>query len=198
MQADIAPLFDYLRQERRKAHQAIVRQLRSKRYATMMSRWEAFVATPLAAPSTAPAAALPIRQVAGKRIRKKSRAVMRLGRQLLHSTDDVRLHAFRIECKKLRYLMEFFAPLFPQDSLVRSIKHIKVLQDTLGDYNDLRVQQEALQTWVELMSRQPGAHGTIIAMGHMVSQLESDKQRLRQTLPKTFETFMSTFSPPEA
>ena len=121
---------------------------------------------------------------------------MRLGRQLLHSTDDERLHDFRIECKKLRYLMEFFTPLFTQPPLTRSIKHVKALQDTLGDYNDLCVQQEALTTWAEPISRQPDAHRTLLAMGHLIGLLEGDKQRLQQTFPETFETFVTNFSPP--
>jgi hypothetical protein len=82
MQADIAPLFDYLRQERQNAYQVVVQLLHSKRYAAIMSRWQTFVEAPPAAPPAAPAATLPIRQVACKRIRKKSHAVMRLGRQL--------------------------------------------------------------------------------------------------------------------
>jgi CHAD domain-containing protein len=193
MQADITPLFDYLGEERRNAHQAVVRLLHSKRYAQIMSRWEAFVEIPAAA---TPAATLPIRQVASKRIRKKSRAVMRLGQHLLHSPDEEGVHDFRLECKKLRYLMEFFSSLFTKSSLARSIQHVKTLQDTLGDFHDLCVQQVALKTWSKSIARQPNADGTLLAMGHLIGLLEADKQRLRQTFPKAFKSFVTSFSAP--
>jgi adenylate cyclase len=47
------------------------------------------------------------------------------------------LHALRIGIKRLRYALEFFAPLLRQKSLPALLKHLAALQDTLGQLNDL-------------------------------------------------------------
>jgi hypothetical protein len=68
----------------------------------------------------------------------------------------------------------------------------------LGDYNDLCVQQRALKTWAKPISRQSNTHDTLLAMGHLVGLLETDKEGLLLHFPETFETFVAGFSPPEA
>jgi len=59
-------------------------------------------------------AAVPIIDLARKRIYKRYQRVVSDGDYILTHTQDELLHALRIECKKLRYLMEFFASLFPK------------------------------------------------------------------------------------
>ncbi|QGU33275.1 CHAD domain-containing protein [Thermochromatium tepidum] len=57
--------------------------------------------------------------------------------------DDPRqMHLLRIECKKLRYAAEFFAPIVP--GLDDFIDRLKGLQDLLGALNDVAVTSELL------------------------------------------------------
>jgi adenylate cyclase len=51
--------------------------------------------------------------------------------------DPARLHALRIGVKRLRYAVEFFAPLFPARSTRRALVTLTDLQDSLGALNDL-------------------------------------------------------------
>nr|CRH08162.1 Protein of unknown function. putative CHAD domain containing protein [Candidatus Magnetococcus massalia] len=53
------------------------------------------------------------------------------------STEE--LHQLRIDCKKLRYATEFFAPLFEEKGVSRFIKEMKQVQDLLGVLNDVAV-----------------------------------------------------------
>jgi triphosphatase len=46
------------------------------------------------------------------------------------------LHAIRIQCKRLRYAAEFFAPLFPRKETRRFIRRVGALQERLGHLND--------------------------------------------------------------
>jgi CHAD domain-containing protein len=46
------------------------------------------------------------------------------------------LHALRLNCKRLRYAAEFFAPLFPGHGARRFIRRVTELQDRLGHLND--------------------------------------------------------------
>ncbi|MEW6513689.1 MAG: CHAD domain-containing protein [Pseudomonadota bacterium] len=47
------------------------------------------------------------------------------------------LHALRIGIKRLRYALEFFAPLAARKPMQRLIEHLVELQDALGQINDL-------------------------------------------------------------
>ena len=110
---DIEPLFAHLQRERAKAFRTLVRRLDSKTYANILHRWEAFLAQPPAGDTAAANASRPIIEVVRKRLRRRCRSVVQLGTQLLAETDDQRLHALRIACKKLRYVLEFFVSLLP-------------------------------------------------------------------------------------
>ena len=47
------------------------------------------------------------------------------------------LHRLRIALKKLRYTCEFFAPLYPKRDVTRYLKKLRLLQNHLGDLNDV-------------------------------------------------------------
>ncbi len=50
--------------------------------------------------------------------------------------DPHAFHRQRIALKKLRYSCEFLAPLYKEKKVRRYVKHMKALQDLLGDLND--------------------------------------------------------------
>lgn len=65
--------------------------------------------------------------------------------EITPKSPDTNIHALRIECKKLRYLLEYFAPILPKKAAKQQITHLKSLQDTLGNFNDSSVQLAFLQ-----------------------------------------------------
>lgn len=68
-----------------------------------------------------------------KRLRKKVRVLAEAA-----STDDpASLHRLRIGIKRLRYGLEFFAPLCSGRALQRLLRQLGALQDELGQLNDL-------------------------------------------------------------
>jgi adenylate cyclase len=57
---------------------------------------------------------------------------------LAASTDNpLSLHALRISIKRLRYALEFFAPLLNARATKRILKRLTKLQEVLGQLNDL-------------------------------------------------------------
>lgn len=80
---------------------------------------------------------------------KRYTKVCKIARRITADTPSKDVHRLRIQCKKLRYLMEFFAPLFPGKALKRLIKALKRLQDNLGRFNDYAVQQRSLQVFLQ-------------------------------------------------
>ena len=57
---------------------------------------------------------------------------------------DLVQHLLRLACKELRYLLEFFASLFPREKVDDVIQQLKKLQDLLGHFNDLRIPEKYL------------------------------------------------------
>ena len=91
---------------------------------------------------------LPAYDFACKLIWKRYRRICAIAEGIDEGTPDHEVHELRIHCKKLRYLMEFFAPLFPAKPFKQIIKPLKKLQDNLGLFNDYSVQQESLQAFL--------------------------------------------------
>ena len=189
---DIDPLFDYLRKKRKEALKEVVRGLKSKRYAQVLDDWEAFLNASRQDSPTASNADLPAINLAKKRIYKQYRKIVKAGNQILEDAEDEKLHALRIECKKLRYLMEFFYSLFSRKKINALIGQLKKLQDNLGDFNDLCVQEEYL---LNISGELPASGGqykkTLVAIGSLVGTLDKKRQRVKNAFSKAFTKFTS-------
>jgi CHAD domain-containing protein len=190
---DIAPLFDYLRKNRSKALQNVIRGLKSKKYAQTIQNWKSFLDEPVQDPPPASNADMPIITLARKKIYKQYRRIVKDGSRILENTEDEKLHALRIECKKLRYLMEFFSSLFPRKKINMLIAQLKTLQDNLGDFNDLCVQEKYLLNIAEEL---PATHRKSkkaqVAIGSLIGTLDREKQIIKDAFAKTFTDYASS------
>jgi CHAD domain-containing protein len=135
-------LFHKVEEERRLAHQQLASQFLSADYEKNCQWLEAFFAEP---PLLAtPLAVMPVKKVAGQKIWKRYRKICKAGQKVTSKTPDDEIHQLRIQCKKLRYLLDFFASLYPPKQHKRHVKTLKRLQTILGNFNDYTVQQEFL------------------------------------------------------
>lgn len=109
LHCDIDPLFDYLREKRAKAFREFLRQLETRKYKLIFRKWDRFLNGPRRDSAPSSNADLPVIRLARKRIYKKYRGILKDGNEILDNTEDGKLHRLRIECKELRYLLEFFS-----------------------------------------------------------------------------------------
>ncbi len=192
LSADIHPLFDYLRRERAAVLKEAVKELRSEKYRRIMTAWESFLDRPVEDDRTAPSGDVPILDVARKRIYNRYRKIAKAGNRIIERTQDDLLHDLRIECKKLRYLMEFFSSLFPPKKIGVLIRQLKKLQDNLGDFNDFCVQRDyLLDTSAKLAATDQLPKTTYVAIGCLVGVLESEKQAVKSAFADTFKKYAS-------
>jgi CHAD domain-containing protein len=79
-----------------------------------------------------------ILKVARKKIQKELKRVLEIGSSIDSKADDKTLHKLRIAIKKLRYVCEFFEPIFNKYicSISAFIEKTKKIQDILGDHQD--------------------------------------------------------------
>jgi CHAD domain-containing protein len=139
--------FERLSEERARAFQAMVARIGSPWYRDLIAGWEDTLEAPLPQGERGqePLVLVARRSILKRLgdVGKRLQAISRLGAT---AAEVESLHALRIDCKKLRYLYETFASFFPGNSLKPLVKSLKVLQDYLGAYNDLVVQQARLES----------------------------------------------------
>jgi len=178
-----------LRRERTRALRRVRGVLRSKRFDRLMEAWALLVAGDDAKPE-APNAATPIGEVAGKKILKAYRRMVKRGARLSDPPPAEDLHRLRIDAKKLRYLLEFFGELYPKKTLARLVRELKQFQDILGGSNDMAVQQRHLAAFAEtLMAEGSTRAGTVFAMGRLADTMAERQAEYANTFSQRFEVF---------
>lgn len=190
LQGALEPLFAHLERERGQALQAVSEMLRSRRYKRQMAQWENFLAQD-ADGAPGPGAGRPVVELARERIRQRYQRILKRGGKINDQSPDEKLHRLRIDCKKLRYLLEFFSSLFPGGKMARLIKQLKKLQDHLGRFQDICVQEAALLAFAGTMPAGSAESGrtTLLAIGCLVGMLHQQKQEVRSHFTETFEDF---------
>ena len=140
-------LFRQVEKERRQAKDELGRQLLATAYEDQCHWLEDFFASPALLQTAA--ARQSVRAGANQAIWKRYQRICKDGRAITESTPDEQVHDLRIQCKKLRYLLDFFAALYPAKQVKRQVKALKGLQTLLGDFNDYAVQQAFLLARLE-------------------------------------------------
>jgi len=193
MQDDLSPLLDVLRARRRQAHVRLVRDLRSKRATRLLAEWGAFLeALEEADESERPDAARPIGELAGERIRKVYRRMVKMGDAIVPSSPAEDYHELRKKGKELRYLLELLgASLYPVEVVKPMIKTLKGLQDVLGRHQDREVQVALLRSLGPDVSGAERPEGTLMAMGALLGRLADDERAARGEFAGRFAEFAS-------
>jgi CHAD domain-containing protein len=190
LRADLAPLEELLQRRQQEEHASLVAGLNSDRYRRLVRDWPRFLARKIPAREKPADATRPAVEVAAARIRRAYRRVLKRGR-LAQETQAARdLHELRLECKKLRYLLEFFASLFDPKGIHLLVRELKNLQDNLGDINDLEVQQESLESYAKELARERGSsERTLVALGRLVERLAVERIREQRGFDARFSRF---------
>lgn len=190
LQGDLEALHAFLVEKHKEARTQLVEDLSSKRFKDFMAKWRAFLKRPVPARPTAPNAALPVGELADKRIWKSYRKVITEGGVIGDDTRAEALHDLRKTCKKLRYLLEFFASLYPEDKISALVKTLKGLQENLGDFQDLDVQADALHNYSEQMLASGISDPKVfLAMGVLVESFMARKVKVRAEFAERFKSF---------
>ncbi len=179
--------------ERRKAEQArLSDHLSSKTYDQEIASLQRLFTN---ANSLKPGAnaQLPAHDYACHLIWRRYRKVCKIAMAIGPETEDARIHELRIHCKKLRYLMEFFSPIFPKSAFKTLLNRLKGLQDNLGLFNDYSVQQHNLHAFLlELPADADGDQLQVAqSIGALIAILHGRQLEERAQVVKNFAQFNS-------
>lgn len=189
MRDDLQPLYDFLLLKQKHAQKELAIKLRSNRYLTTLSEWEQYLKAQAPLTPIEPNAKLSIKQLADRRIWKNYKRVLQEGNVINEHSPAEALHDLRKSCKKLRYLMEFFQNLYPDQQIKVFIKNLKGLQEVLGDFQDYAVQEQTLKQFSEEMLENQVPANTLLAMGVLIQNLDALRAKARDAFSAKFIHF---------
>lgn len=188
LQTALHTFFTDLAVRRSEEQRKLVRALKAGRYRQAMKEWQLYLENDDGV--FAADADVPVIDLARKIIFRRYKKIMKAGMMITLTSPDENLHRLRIHGKKLRYSLEFFASLFPEDEINRVIKQLKRLQNNLGDFNDLSVQQNMLHHYLDGL--RPGSRKNFelaTAIGGLLTNLYHEQCRVRENFFTTFNRF---------
>lgn len=188
----LSVMFAMMQKERQREHRKMARRLNSASYLAAIAELEAMFG-PDGDLERGPRADQQALGYACKLIWKRYRKVCAVAATISDDTADEHVHELRIICKKLRYLLEFFAPLLPEKSLGPILKPLKKLQDNLGLFNDYSVQQQALGDFMPGPASKTGAQDLVLAqsIGALIAVLHARQKDERAKVMSNLSHFDS-------
>ncbi|CAE6940392.1 CHAD domain-containing protein [Vibrio sp. B1FLJ16] len=131
---------------------------------------------------------------ANNKILTQFRKVTKSIKPVTNSSEDRVIHALRIKCKSLRYLLESFSALYSSEQHKQNVKHLKFLQDQLGDFNDTSTQ---IDFFTHLRKEAAVAKSDRKTLKAVISEIEDKHEHSRQTVlshVNQFEQFIKESS----
>lgn len=189
IQPDLAPFHDFLEDHHRKSYQELVTKLNSAQFRKLMKSWREWLEKEVPNVAFQANSVRPIAELADQGIFKMYRRVLKDGRKIKGDTHPELLHELRKDCKKLRYLMEFFQSLYPKREIAELIQHLKILLDNLGDFQDLQVQAESIESFGVQMQQEGAPSKALMAMGILVGNLLQRQEQARKEFAGLFAAF---------
>ena len=178
------PFFEDITQRRDIEARAVRHWLKSRKYRTQIARirrsWDS-----LQKNSIQPTADSTLRELAGKCLRRQFR---RIQKSMDGDMSDAALHKVRIECKRMRYILECFGDLFRQEAVKPVVKNLKKLQTRLGRHNDTSIQQDYLLQYVSKPLAARDARQAL-AIGGLIGGLRQEHIHLRKSAVQALDDF---------
>jgi CHAD domain-containing protein len=189
--ADLEPFRAFLLRRRVREFRRLAAGLRSARFKAVTDHWrKALVEVrdaggPRRRRREPTAAELAI-STTGKAVRK----IVAQGGAITEASPPESLHDLRKRAKELRYLLEFFAPLYDPVAYKKVIGDLKQLQDCLGEFQDSQVQREEIHALADAMLAERAAPAaTLLAMGEIAANLAISQAEAREDFAMRFARF---------
>ena len=122
------------------------------------------------------------REAAGRAVEVRAQEVFDHAEGVLDTQDIERVHDMRVATRRLRAVMEIFAPCFPKDRYKDLLREVKGLADTLGARRDADVaivELEAIAAELPAVDR--------AGIESLVSHLRDHQRAANQGLERALE-----------
>ena len=190
MRPALLNFFKTQRQRRRRQYLALAGIINSKKYLSTITAWEKFLNGAEKLPATEKSEILLLPEVAAI-ILNRLEKVIEKGVAVKTSSPDPVLHKVRIQCKKLRYLLDFFCSELPGGKVSRVLKDLKKIQTVLGNFNDLSVQISNIENRLRKLAPGRTAIDNAAAFGAVIAAMSKEKATTSARFQKAFRKFSS-------
>ncbi|WP_417593920.1 CHAD domain-containing protein [Oceanospirillum sp.] len=181
----LGKLFRDIAGERQKEQKMLAQRLNSPEYLSQIGLIESRISLcPQSPPRKGHKAIL---KQASRQIVSRYNAISMDAADITGHSPDEQVHEVRLACKKLRYLLEFFADLFPKEEIRPLLKALKQLQNNLGRFNDLCVQRENLEIYLKGRNTSADTEAAVHALN---SALYSKQRQERAHIGLQLEAFL--------
>jgi CHAD domain-containing protein len=190
--AGIELLFKDLEKRRKTECAKLSKFLKSKAYNTLMVEKIHFFSNSDDELPPSRNSEKPIGKLAIRTLQKRYAKIIGMGTHIItRDTEDEEVHELRIECKKLRYLLEFFKSLLNQKAVAKFVRQLKHLQDNLGRFNDLCVQQQYMNNYLQSLNlRRKNATEIVTAVGTLIGVLYKEQIEERAKVDANVSAFI--------
>lgn len=168
----------FLSNEWQKARRKLLTGLGSRRYQRLKERFGRVLDRGPSRGALRQTRSITIEVAAERLLKRRLKKVLKLGQAIGPRSPDEALHQLRIQGKRLRYLFEFFQPIYGR-RLKRTIKTAKRLQTVLGDHQDACVATERLIAFAERVPMRPASRKLLVVLGQLISGQRRQVQQKR-------------------
>lgn len=187
---NLQPLHALLKSKKRKASKKLAKTLQSERFDAFVVKYRSILSTKSGDAKTSETAAIPIKQLADRRIWKLYQKILGEGFAITDNSPASALHELRKSCKKLRYLIDFFRSLYDEAKIKKILSGLKKIQENLGDFNDYHVQIEKLTEFESELNSQNQVDAPLhVALSYLLKTLDQLQIQERSKFNGHFQLF---------
>jgi CHAD domain-containing protein len=124
----------------------------------------------------------PYAAAAARIVRQRADELFEHADNVLDVEDIEVVHDMRVASRRLRAVLEIFAPCFPQSEFNSVLRDVKQLADALGERRDPDVHIDALKTFSRSLAA-ANKHG----VARLIEDLEERQRRANETLAAELE-----------
>lgn len=187
---ELEPFVVFLEDLRETEYAKLYENLGSVRYARLIQDWAVFLDTPVPPATSLRYADKSILYFSKTHTQAFYKRVLKQGNKITRGSSDQAVHELRKSCKKLRYVMEFFREFYPEKKIAVQIKQLKRLQNELGEFQDLCVQQAILNKFITALDKDLWAPAsTRQVMDKLHKRQLKQKKIMHKNIPDVFGRF---------
>ena len=175
-------LEDWLARRRAQARAKMLRGLNSLRYARLVGAFSDFLRN--GARADEKHQATPARRALPDLILKRYARVRKLGNAIDDDSSPEDYHELRIQCKRLRYALEFAQALYPK-AIRNYLPRLIALQDLLGLYQDAHVAIAEMRR-LSLSAEPALPASAAFALGEIAQRYAQQAEKLRARFPRLY------------
>jgi CHAD domain-containing protein len=186
--ADLEPFRAFLVRRRAREFRRLSAALRSPRFRAITEGWRKALLE--VRDARRPRKPMTTAGLAVTRTGRVFRKVAARGGAITAASPPESLHNLRKRSKELRYLLEFFAPLYDPLVYRKVLGDLKQLQDCLGEFQDSQVQREEIHAMADaILAEHAAPAATLLAMGEVAAWLAISQGEAREDFAQRFAKF---------